>query len=204
MLSDVIAERVERLRRRAGLTRQELAERCKQVGADELTDAALANIETGRRDGSGKRRRRITADELLMLAVALQVPVVWLLADPASGAPVPIVDGLVEVDPWAALMWVIGKQQLEPDKPASGEWSTAHELLDYVYQVASLVEQCRAVMQRRAVDPEGWEYHDTWERTVLSRLAKPLENLVRLHVPLPTIPNEIMKRCAELGINLLG
>ncbi|MEU4580441.1 helix-turn-helix transcriptional regulator [Nonomuraea sp. NPDC023979] len=77
--SDVIAEQVRKHRKRLGLTREQLAEECARLGADHLTFAALTNIETGRRDRAGKRRREVTVDELEVLAHALAVPLLLLI-----------------------------------------------------------------------------------------------------------------------------
>ena len=52
--------------------------RCAALGLGELTAAVIANIETGRRDAEGHRRRDVTVDELLAIALALDVPPVEL------------------------------------------------------------------------------------------------------------------------------
>lgn len=86
--SDVIATQIRHLRRRAGLTRAQLAEACASHGAPELTFGALTNIETGRRDPqTGRRRRAVTVDELLALANALEVtPAALVFPDDALRA----------------------------------------------------------------------------------------------------------------------
>ncbi|MFC6080980.1 helix-turn-helix domain-containing protein [Sphaerisporangium aureirubrum] len=73
-VSDVIAAQVRLRRRRADLTRDQLAEACARHGAPELTFGAITNIETGRPDPeTGRRRRHVTVDELIVLAQALNV-----------------------------------------------------------------------------------------------------------------------------------
>jgi hypothetical protein len=57
----------------------ELAARCAELGAGHLTENVIENIESGRRDKQGRRRRDVTVDELLTLAVALNVAPVHLL-----------------------------------------------------------------------------------------------------------------------------
>jgi hypothetical protein len=44
-----------------------------------LTASVIANIETGRRDEQGRRRRDVTVDEVVALAAALEEPVASLL-----------------------------------------------------------------------------------------------------------------------------
>jgi len=70
-ISDLIAEQIRDLRRREGLSREELSERARGVGLPASFSAvALGNIETGRRDHDGRRRREVTVDELAALAAA--------------------------------------------------------------------------------------------------------------------------------------
>lgn len=77
--SDVVASRVQELRKRLGLTAKQLAERCGLMGAPGMTASVIANIESGRRDASGQRRRQITLEEWLILAQALHVAPIHLL-----------------------------------------------------------------------------------------------------------------------------
>src|SRR5688572_453697 len=76
--SDVIAEHLKQLRRRRGYTVKDLAARCAELGAGELTGNVLTNIEV--------RRRDVSADELLVLALALDVAPTHLLSPAADAA----------------------------------------------------------------------------------------------------------------------
>jgi transcriptional regulator with XRE-family HTH domain len=106
--SDVVAEQIVRLRKAAGLSREELAEKCRQRGWEGLTAAALANIETGRRDKSGRRRREITVDEKNVLAAALGKPPALLEVPLGSAERVEVLPGSL-VDAWTAYRWLIGE-----------------------------------------------------------------------------------------------
>ena len=107
MLSDVVANEVARLRRAAGLTRDDLADLCAKRGLP-LTSSTIANIETGRRDAAGKRRREVTVDELVVLADALRVAPV-LLVFPVGQEPVTSYVGESgSVDTWMAAQWFGG------------------------------------------------------------------------------------------------
>ena len=77
--SDIIASQVRKRRRQVNMNRQQLAERCASIGAPQITVAALTNIETGRPDKDGKRRREVTVEELLALAHALSINPVDLM-----------------------------------------------------------------------------------------------------------------------------
>lgn len=84
--SDVVAQRVKEVRKRRNLTVQQLAKVCADMGASELTATMIYNIESGRPDKDGNRRRQVTVDELMTLATALEVAPVHLLVPPGPGA----------------------------------------------------------------------------------------------------------------------
>jgi hypothetical protein len=113
--SDVVAERVKAARK-GRFTVAQLAKRCAELGATGLTEQALYNIETGRPDKQGRRRRAVTVDELLALAYALSVAPVHLL--------IPIDDELqpfhhipkTAVRAGRARAWVRGDDPLSTDR----------------------------------------------------------------------------------------
>ena len=80
--SDIAGSRIKEWRRRRNVTAEELATRCAELGAPEITAAVIANIETGRRDkATGKRRRNITLEELYVISEALGVAPLSLLVE---------------------------------------------------------------------------------------------------------------------------
>jgi transcriptional regulator with XRE-family HTH domain len=108
VLSDLVGSQLEKLRKQRGLTRAEVAERCTWLGMPEITPAALSNIETGRKDETGRRRRDITVDELVVMAMALQTVPTTLLAPVGSSEPVELIRGRSD-DAWSAYRWLIGE-----------------------------------------------------------------------------------------------
>src|SRR5258708_2137731 len=86
-MSDLAAAHIQSARRRQGLTAQQLAAKCAEFGARQLTAAVIANIETGRKDTCGARRRDVTIDELCAVAMALDLQPADLLG-PHDGHPV--------------------------------------------------------------------------------------------------------------------
>lgn len=112
--SDVIGPRIRDLRQRRGLTRDELAKKCVDLGAD-ISAAVLVNIETGRPDKTtGKRRRDITVDELLILALALDVPPARLLIpfDQAGDDRTWLqITETHDISSWGALFWLAGESE---------------------------------------------------------------------------------------------
>lgn len=108
MDSDQVARRIAQLRQDRRLTREAVAAKCAELGRPEMTPAVLANLEGGRRDSAGRRRRDVRVDELAVLAVVLDVPVVSLLVPVGSGEPVELLPGTVE-DSWTAYRWIVGE-----------------------------------------------------------------------------------------------
>ena len=216
MLSDVVADQVVQLRKRAGLRRDELADRCKELGADDLTVATLANIETGRKDkASGKRRRRVTVEELLALAMALRVSPVLLLADPRHDSPIPLTEG-VELDAWEALMWLIGSGTIGRGIGSDPRSSDATSLIwcgRVVAEAAGAIgstplDAYRPGTQVRgdALSRDGRRLGtlDNLHRRHLETIAAALERIDELGAPAPQLPPHVLKRAAELHVELGG
>jgi transcriptional regulator with XRE-family HTH domain len=112
-VSDVVAARVRVVRGKRKLTVAELAARCAELGAPELTAQALYKLEQ-RRPGK-LRPRPVTVDELLTLAVALNVAPVHLLVpvdDPDAAYPV---IGGVLARRFGVRAWIRGIGPIDPD-----------------------------------------------------------------------------------------
>ncbi|WP_414168413.1 hypothetical protein ACMATS_17610 [Streptoverticillium reticulum] len=110
ILSDLVAEQIRAHRTRLGLNREQLAKECERIGAPELTYAAITNIETGRRDKDGKRRREVTVDELMTFAYALGVPPLLLMLPLGSLDRVPSPAKWGGLHPHYAWQWVTGEE----------------------------------------------------------------------------------------------
>jgi transcriptional regulator with XRE-family HTH domain len=117
--SDLTAIRVKDLRRRRGMTAAQFAARCTELGASSITTNVVANIET--------RRRDVSVNELLVFALALDVPPLFLLtpvADPDStssdsgasskpaGRALAITPTVQIEDPQLAARWIHGEEAL--------------------------------------------------------------------------------------------
>jgi transcriptional regulator with XRE-family HTH domain len=76
VISAAVRDRIRDLRERAGLGRDELAERAREHGATEMTANVVGFLERG--------RRGLTLEELLTLAQALEVSPLELLGDQAE------------------------------------------------------------------------------------------------------------------------
>jgi transcriptional regulator with XRE-family HTH domain len=105
-VSDLVAQRVRSARKDRGWTASDLATRCMELGAEDLTENVIENIESGRRR-EGIRRRDITIDELLVLARALDVAPIHLIVGIFGEHPVPIT-GKLSVSSPVARNWIRG------------------------------------------------------------------------------------------------
>ena len=76
--SDTVAAKIRSLRELLGWSRRELAERCG------LSENVIENIESGRPDAGGDRRRDVTVDELMAIARGLDISPVRLMPDEAG------------------------------------------------------------------------------------------------------------------------
>jgi transcriptional regulator with XRE-family HTH domain len=106
--SDLIAGQLKQLRARRKLTVKDLAARCQDLGGTELTANVLTNIEV--------RRRDVSADELLLLALALDVAPIHLLTPPPDATTGLAVTPDVVADPEAAALWIRGDAALLPSR----------------------------------------------------------------------------------------
>jgi transcriptional regulator with XRE-family HTH domain len=111
--SDVVAARVRDVRIKRRLTVAKLAARCAALGVPELTAQAVYKLEA-RRPGK-LRPRPVTVDELLTLAVALNVAPVHLLVpvdDP--DALYPVIGGVL-ARRFGVRAWIRGIGPIDPD-----------------------------------------------------------------------------------------
>ena len=103
---DVVSSRVQELRKRRGMTGRQLAERCATLGASHITRDFITSLET--------RRRGIAADDVIVLAYALDVAPLALLAFSEQHAEAVAVTASVRVsdaEQWRN--WLVGDSALD-------------------------------------------------------------------------------------------
>jgi len=200
-ITRLVASRVRALRTERGMSGAALGAAVHALGLHSWVASTVGKLET-------MRREALTIRELIALAVALGVPLPWLLVDPEAGTAVPIAKG-VEVDPWTALLWLVGKEPLT-DQPGPA-WDTAALPIRQAHQVSALVERFGQVrMHRENVaallpdrhDADRVEEDERQERRILEDLTRPLRALVRLGFSPPPLPDDLIKRAAELDVEL--
>jgi transcriptional regulator with XRE-family HTH domain len=118
--SDETAARVREVRKRRGLTVADLAERCAGLGAPELTAQALYKLE-GQRESQALRPRPVTVDELLVLALALNCPPLYLLVQPDGPDEAYPVTATVSESRRNVAAWVAGEGPMLRRFPLVGD-----------------------------------------------------------------------------------
>ncbi len=200
-VSDVLAARVKLFRDRRGWSAARLAEECARCGAPDLTAAAIANIETGRRDkDTGRRRRMVTVDEWLVLAYALAVPPVLLLVPLRDANRTPITP-TVAVPPALALSWIRGDRPPLPEEEGApvpqervAAWREASRTLRLesslgrAYDAAA--ETAERVRWAQHNDPERAERAGLLHEEALRRLAEVVNAMVAEELVIPPIPSD--------------
>lgn len=108
-LNQVVAYNIREARRLRGWTQEELAERLEPYLGQRLTQAGVSSIE---RAWDGERRREFDAHELLIFAMAFDLPIIWFLLPPPGDHRV-MRSTTRPVDELYA--WLLGRpDQLEP------------------------------------------------------------------------------------------
>jgi transcriptional regulator with XRE-family HTH domain len=134
-----IGRAVAKGRKDRGMTAQQLAERCKDLGAP-IHRTTITKIENG--------RTRFDVGELLILAAALDVPPLVLLYPDLPAGEVDIIPGRPGTS-WDAYRWATGMAPsfLNPGTPSKGAQlvDAVRDRHEYMAQLASLrVERSKA------------------------------------------------------------
>lgn len=110
--SDRIGAAVRAVRKRHDWTQEDLAGRCAALGAPHLTTAVIYDIESGRRDADGRRRRQVSADDWIALALVLDVAPVHLAVPLDDDEPCQVTE-VVSESAGMVRQWVKGLHPLK-------------------------------------------------------------------------------------------
>ena len=174
-LSVVVAENVRGWRTTRGLDQQALADRLDSLGwhVDRTT---INRIENG--------KRKVTVDDLGVLAAALNVPLPLLLlpVHEATFADVALTPKgtTTAMHPWLLWEWMRGEEPL-PGRIADGEWRSSAGLFWEYEALRAAQRECQASWPRREHDPD--RYIDALQHLVdavaaMERSAMPASGLV--------------------------
>ena len=187
---DVAGYRIVELRRRRGLTAEQLAARCRQLGATHITRSFVANIES--------RRRGLSIDDLLILALALDVAPVELLALSADRGEILSLTPAVTVSDTEMLRdWLVGQAAL-PESNARLYYASALERLEAPGGVA-MSAYAKAVVQERTAQI-ATQYEQEANELLRRTRAQALDllNDVTDAVSAGTPTEEILQRLAAI------
>jgi transcriptional regulator with XRE-family HTH domain len=119
--NQVVAGNLVRLRQRRGLTQGEVARLLSAVAGKQWTEAMVAHAE---RSVTGNRVREFTADDLVTLARAFDVPVLYFLTPPPTGIFVHVPGS--RIDTLTMLEAVLGRlDNLSEWETLLNEWNFA-------------------------------------------------------------------------------
>lgn len=152
-----IGREVQRLRKAASLTAQQLGDRAGELGL-KMTRQAISDLENG-------RRRYVTTSELVVLAAALDTsPVALVYPGPYGDEMIELLPGMqaskfIAAEWFSAKRW-FGVAKYPGDDPV-GRWQAAIEELNLNRQLADLERQ-RTQAQFEGMDREPTPENLAW------------------------------------------
>lgn len=210
-LGDAISSQIRRYRLAKEWSVRRLAEECQRLGAPGLTEASLGNIERGHRGGQ-RGTRRVLAEELIVLAQALDVAPI-LLVFPLDAAPTIEVSPGRVVSTWDALRWFTGEGPISPDNidrfhgagqydPQSDKLGHGHRdpqtgMFEWYADATWEAGAWPAVLMRQLVDEVGEWLHraptagQEERQRLLARIRATLAEMRRRGMPPPPLPEGI-------------
>ncbi|MFK0289966.1 helix-turn-helix domain-containing protein [Streptomyces sp. NPDC090442] len=218
--SDIIGAQIRRHRTRLGLNRDQLAERCADLGAPELSYSALVDIENGRKTKEGKRRRHVTVDELTVLGLALAVPPLLLALPLGTEGSVPTVPAAGPRDAYTVWKWWTGEETPALAGPLDGrhypdphpiteggpKWSAAWAEAAYPASLYPEFERRREAAHRAHLRAEaeqskgGSAAAHTEYLHRLEELARHINDMGRAGVPVPALRADLIEDMKGLDV----
>jgi transcriptional regulator with XRE-family HTH domain len=177
--SDIAALRIREARTKHGWRVKDLAERCRKAGAGKLTAAVITNLETRRRPG-----REITLEELLALALVLEVPPLQLMSPLNGGEVLEVVPG-EDMGPLEAAAWMSDEDSvLEAVRLAQGSQpENTERALRYRGSALTVIRQIRVAARtlmfhdRVLEHPGGTDSDRNWHKNSVTVMSLRLLHL---------------------------
>lgn len=174
--SEVIAVRIKELRQRRGLSVAKLATRCEELGMPKLNRDVITNIEViGRRQDVG-------VTELMVLALALDVPPALLLV-PLDGRTDLQVTPEITMSSMRALFWLAGERHPVDDPEQRKRW---RETIGPIHQHRSYQEFFWRAFRAESRD------HDALAAE-LRELSRVIDSMIEGGITPPAVPGDWLK-----------
>jgi len=201
-ITALVAERVRTLRGAAGWTQAELAERVARYGLP-WNRATVVHLEKRAASGKGGGRESLSVQELLALALVFDVPPVLLIADPRQPGSVPIAsDADGEVDPWVALLWIIGGADRSIAKSDLANYGRESWLIAAGWEVSEALGTLKTRVRGGRDEAENQQRNDDRHRAALEQMNTALIRIKGAGAPPPPLPDLVYRRAAELDVQL--
>lgn len=186
-VTDVLAERVRRYRERAGLRQEDLTLRTAELGHP-VNRTSVAKLEAG-----GTRAANATLVDVLVLAVALDVPPPLLVLPLGEAEQVAITPELV-AHPHLAFEWWAGQETFVGNRSA---WHTNAAPLRMFEGLRARQDAARAAWVQ-AEAPGAGPAEQRQLDVAFSALASWLDAMRSSGLRVPEVPPEWQARMAEL------
>jgi len=194
-LAAAIGRRVKDLRKGQGLSARTLAERMADLGIPWKREV-VANLETG-------RRATVGVDELLALAIVLDVPHTTLLVNPHDSEV--MLTPTTPMHPVAALLWLVGevpfRSRLGPWNLASAPIQLARKFFEHstiaireldMLRMLTTEDEPGSESRRRLRDENVTEY--------LSRLSRDVHEMRAEGYAVPEVDTRLVDEARQRGV----
>lgn len=142
---------------------EQLAARCAEIGAPQLTVDALYLVENGRREpDTGRRRRKVTVDELLALALAFDMSPLYLLL-PREEADVHLTS-TVSRSAVKVFRWLVDEEPMWLTHEDGDQNPFDNPMLTHLRERPAYVEHLFARASKRQADAQGAAQESETER----------------------------------------
>lgn len=177
-----VGQQIRSARTRAGLTSEQLAVRCTEIGLP-MKQPVVANLEAG-------RRNTIAVPELLAIAWVLEIPPVTLLApltSPTDAVPFPGPSTGAAID---LIEWASGREPIVEGGPITASRSTSWEALRRLREVGAAIDELGHHV-------ESWDLIDRGKPSDVDFVLRRITSQV-------TTLGDSFDRLRELGVTLDG
>lgn len=202
-LTQLVARRVNAIRKsQNNLSGAALSARVRKLGVSSWADSTISKLETGRRES-------ISVTELFALAIALDVPPLWLVVDPADSGDLTPLTSATSEDWTTTALWALGQRSL--NEHTGRDWAVAATSFRLALSLDQLVRELRASALKLEIDlkyadedeqAQQRQDADRRDRRTFVIVDRQMSHLHEAGSTVPPMPADILGRAAELGVSL--